>query len=102
MKVALIGASGCVGGFVVKHLLESGATVVLINRRHLKQYEGNPSVEQHVVDLGSITPNNLKVWMVLLSLSSSPLSLAHLFVVRIKQNDQPAPFVQFVAPLIAC
>lgn len=55
-SAAVLGASGQVGACVVKSLLAEPlcAQIVLLNRRELGTYEGNPRVKQHIVDMDNI------------------------------------------------
>lgn len=53
---AVLGASGQVGGCVVRSLLAEPrcTSVVLFNRRKLDAYENEPRVTQHIVDMSKL------------------------------------------------
>lgn len=53
---AILGASGQVGGCVVKSLLAEPrcTSVILFNRRKLEAYTNEPRVKQHVVDMDKL------------------------------------------------
>lgn len=53
---AILGASGQVGGCVVKSLLAEPrcSSIVLFNRRKLDAYDNEPRVKQHVVDMDKL------------------------------------------------
>lgn len=53
---AVLGASGQVGGCVIKSLLAEPrcSSVILFNRRKLDQYDNEPRIKQHIVDMDKL------------------------------------------------
>ena len=61
MKVFLTGATGFIGNYLIKELIDAGYDVIFLSRyRKEKFYDDNSKVIQINKDISMLTPNDLK------------------------------------------
>ena len=75
MKVFLTGATGFIGNYLIKELIDAGYDVIFLSRyRKEKFYDDNSKVIQINKDISMLTPNDLKDVSVIIHLACAGVS----------------------------